>query len=509
MTQSVAPGREALFQPLEIRSLQLANRLAMSPMTRMGCPDALPDEVNRAYYASRAAGGTGLVVTEGIGVDHPTSVDHSWIPRLDTPESVEAWRLVTDAVHAAGGSIIAQLWHVGPLWGANARFDKPNRDRLMEMRPMRPSGLWGTPGVTTYSERSVARWSPEIEPMTEAEIAETIEAYERSAKLAMEAGFDGVTLHGGHGYLLDAFVWADTNRRTDSWGGDLAARVRYPAAVVAAVREAIGPDAPLFYRFSQHTQQDYTARKAENPEELGIYLGALAEAGVDLFDASTRRFSDPAFPELGGDDGEGFTIEAAFIPRALRIGLRTDAQLLQVGPAESAALGDPVGGGELVGQIHGPVVGARHAVGAVTHGRAQGDPAHRLDAAGDADVHRASVDEVGDEMVGLLRRGALAVDGRARGLPGQAGGEPGAAGDVVALCAGLGHAAADDLLDQGGVDACPADDLLLGGAQQVRGVEARQRAACLADRGTYGLDDDGISHGFPSGNPAGGRPGRN
>lgn len=304
MSQQVAPGREALFQPLEIRSLQLANRLAMSPMTRMGCPDALPDEVNREYYASRAAGGTGLVVTEGIGIDHPTSVDHACIPRLDTPESVEAWREVTDAVHAAGGSIIAQLWHVGPLWGANARFDKPNRDRLMEMRPMRPSGLWGTPGVTTYSERSVARWAPEIEPMTEAEIAETIEAYARSAKLAMEAGFDGVTLHGGHGYLLDAFVWADTNRRTDSWGGDLAARVRYPAAVVAAVREAIGPDAPLFYRFSQHTQQDYRARKAETPEELGVYLGALAEAGVDLFDASTRRFSDPAFPELGGDDGE-------------------------------------------------------------------------------------------------------------------------------------------------------------------------------------------------------------
>lgn len=304
MTQSVAPGRESLFRPLQVRSLNLDNRLVMSPMTRMGCPDALPDEVIRDYYSARAAGGTGLVVTEGIGVDHPTSVDHAWIPRLDTPESVEAWRAVTDAVHAEGGRIIAQLWHVGPLWGANARFDKPNRDRLMEMRPMRPSGLWGTPGVTTYSERSVARWAPEIEPMTEAEIAETIAAYARSAKLAMDAGFDGVTLHGGHGYLLDAFVWADTNRRTDSWGGDLAARVRYPAAVVAAVREAIGPDAPLFYRFSQHTQQDYQARKAESPEELGIYLGALAEAGVDLFDASTRRFSDPAFPDLEGDDGE-------------------------------------------------------------------------------------------------------------------------------------------------------------------------------------------------------------
>lgn len=303
-TPPVAPGREALFRPLEVRSLHLANRLVMSPMTRMGCPDGLPDEVNRDYYADRAAGGTGLVVTEGIGVDHPTSVDHSWIPRLDAPESVSAWRVVTDAVHAAGGRIIAQLWHVGPLWGANARFDRAHRDRLMEMHPMRPSGLWGTPGVTTYSERSVARWSPEVPPMTDSDISEVIDAFARSARLAMEAGFDGVTLHGGHGYLLDAFVWADTNRRTDDWGGDLAARSRFPAAVVAAVRDAIGPDAPLFYRFSQHTQQDYTVRKATSPDELGVYLGALAEAGVDLLDASTRRFSDAAFPDLEGDDGE-------------------------------------------------------------------------------------------------------------------------------------------------------------------------------------------------------------
>lgn len=304
MTPSVAPGRDALFRPLEVRSLHLANRLVMSPMTRMDCPGGLPDEINRDYYAARAAGGTGLVVTEGIGVDHPTSVDHSAIPRLDTPESVAAWRVVTDAVHTAGGRIMAQLWHVGPLWGANARFDREHRDRLMELHPMRPSGHWGTPGVTTYSERSIERWSPAVEPMTDADIADVIEAFARSARLALEAGFDGVTLHGGHGYLLDAFIWADTNRRTDRWGGDLASRSRFPAAVVAAVREAIGPDAPLFYRFSQHTQQDYSVRKATTPEELGVYLGALAEAGVDLLDASTRRFNDPAFPELGGDDGE-------------------------------------------------------------------------------------------------------------------------------------------------------------------------------------------------------------
>lgn len=305
MTMStVATGREPLFRPFGVRSLELANRLVMSPMTRMGCPDGLPDAVNRDYYADRAAGGTGLVVTEGIGVDHPASVDHSSIPRLDGPASVAAWKVVTDAVHAAGGRVLAQLWHVGPLWGANARFDRPQRDQLMAVHPMRPSGRWGTPGVTTYSERSIARWAPETTPMTGEDIAETIAAFGRSARLAVEAGFDGVTLHGGHGYLLDAFVWDDTNRRTDEWGGDLAARSRFPAAVVAAVREAIGPETPLFYRFSQHTQQDYKALKATTPDELAVYLGALADAGADLLDASTRRFDDPAFPDLAGADGE-------------------------------------------------------------------------------------------------------------------------------------------------------------------------------------------------------------
>ena len=93
MTPLVAPGREALFRSLDVRSLHLANRLVMSPMSRMDCPGGLPDEINRDYYAARAAGGTGLVVTEGIGVDHPTSVDHSAIPRLDGPESVAAWRV--------------------------------------------------------------------------------------------------------------------------------------------------------------------------------------------------------------------------------------------------------------------------------------------------------------------------------------------------------------------------------------------------------------------------------
>ncbi|MBM4507883.1 12-oxophytodienoate reductase, partial [Rhodococcus hoagii] len=106
---------------------------------------------------------------------------------------------------------------------------------------------------------------------------------------------DGIALHGGHGYLLDSFLWEGTNKRDDEWGGDLERRTRFPVAVVKAIRAEIGEDYPIFYRFSQHKQQNYTARIAETPDELKVILGALADAGVDVFDASIRRFDIPAF----------------------------------------------------------------------------------------------------------------------------------------------------------------------------------------------------------------------
>ena len=204
-------------------------------------------------------------------------------------EALDGWRRVVDAVHAEGGRIVPQLWHVGPLWGAMTSKVDP------ALTPMRPSGLWGEPGVTAYSDEYVEQASQPCRPMTADDIADVVDAYARAARAARDVGFDGIALHGGHGYLLDAFLWASTNRRDDEWGGDLERRTRFPAAVVAAIRAEIGEDAPIFFRFSQHKQQDYTARIAETPEELGTILGALADAGVDVFDASIRRFDVAAF----------------------------------------------------------------------------------------------------------------------------------------------------------------------------------------------------------------------
>lgn len=278
----------SLFSPLRIRSLELPNRIVMSPMTREHSPHGVPGADVAAYYARRAAGGTGLIVTEGVAIDHPSAVDSQAVPRLHGDAALAGWRHVIDEVHAAGGRIVPQLWHVGPLWGAMAEVDPA-------VVPMRPSGLWGTPGTTVYPQDYIDRSAAPTAAMTSADMDAVIAAYVRSARNAVEVGFDGIAIHAGHGYLLDSFLWTETNRRDDEWGGDLERRTRFPVAVVRAIRAEIGDQLPIFYRFSQHKQQDYRARVAESPEELGVILRALADAGVDVFDASCRRFDQPAF----------------------------------------------------------------------------------------------------------------------------------------------------------------------------------------------------------------------
>ncbi|PTR45408.1 2,4-dienoyl-CoA reductase-like NADH-dependent reductase (Old Yellow Enzyme family) [Rhodococcus sp. OK611] len=277
-----------LFAPMQIRSLALPNRIVMSPMTREHSPAGVPGPEVAAYYRRRAEGGTGLLITEGVAIDHPTAVDSTRVPRLHGESALAGWRTVVDEVHAAGGRIIPQLWHVGPLWGAMRAVDPA-------LTPMRPSGLWGRVGKTVYPEDYLARASVPTQAMTERDIADVIDGYVRSARNAVDVGFDGIAIHAGHGYLLDAFLWESTNQRNDHWGGDLQRRTEFPAEVVRAIRREIGPDLPIFYRFSQHKQQDYAARIADTPDELAVVLNALVEAGVDVLDASIRRFDAPAF----------------------------------------------------------------------------------------------------------------------------------------------------------------------------------------------------------------------
>ena len=196
-------------------------------------------------------------------------------------------------------------------------------------------------------------------------------------------------------------------------------------------------------------------------------------------------------------DRADLAVEPALGPRLLGLALRVEAELVDVLAGDAAALGDPLGGGELVGQVDVPRLRPDDAAVGPGVG-AEADAAHRLDAAGDADVDGARRDQARDQSVGLLAAAALAVDRHRADVVGQAGHQPAHPGDVVGLLAVLGDAAADDLFDhvcfEAGVDARLLDERPLGDAEQLGGVQAGQPSLALADGAAGGFDDDRVTH---------------
>lgn len=275
----VDPAVAALFTPFRIGSLQLANRFVMAPMTRSQSPGGSPTDEVVAYYRRRAEHGVGLILTEGTTVDHPVATGDPNVPRFHGEAPLSVWKQVADAVHAAGGVIFPQLWHVG-----TAR--RPGTQPYPDEESVGPSGLV-KPGKKKAKE------------LSEAEITQVIEAYASSARSARDLGFDGIELHGAHGYLIDQFFWEGTNIREDAWGGSLLSRTRFATEIVKAVRRAVGPEFPVVLRFSQWKLQDFNAKLAQTPDELAAFLQPLVDAGVDVFHASTRRFW---LPEFEGSD---------------------------------------------------------------------------------------------------------------------------------------------------------------------------------------------------------------
>jgi 2,4-dienoyl-CoA reductase-like NADH-dependent reductase (Old Yellow Enzyme family) len=263
---------QILFTPVSIGRLVLPNRIVMAPMTRSFSPEGVPGPDVAAYYRKRAEGGVGLIVTEGTYIAHPSSGFDPRVPHLYGDDALAGWRRVVEAVHGAGGRIFPQLWHVGMA------YDDPSG----RVRPLGPSGL-KKPGEQTG------------EPITQAEIDEVIEGFGVAARNAKALGFDGLEIHGAHGYLLDQFFWEGTNRRTDRYGGDAVARTRFAVEVIEEVRRQVGADFPLVLRFSQWKLQDFNAKLASTPGELEQFLKPLSAAGVDAFHCSTRRFWEPEF----------------------------------------------------------------------------------------------------------------------------------------------------------------------------------------------------------------------
>lgn len=267
----------SLFKPYTLNNLELRNRVVMAPMTRSFSPDNVPGDQVVEYYRRRAAGGVGLIITEGTCINHKAAHIVHDVPNFHGEAALAGWKKVVDAVHAEGGKIAPQLWHGGSVRrpGVNPGGDIPGYG---------PSGM-AIPGKVTGHA------------MSKEDIAEVIAAFAQGAADAESIGFDAVEIHGAHGYLIDQFFWEGTNQRTDEYGGDLAGRLRFAIEIIKAMRNAVSPNFPIILRWSQWKQQDYSVRLTNTPEELAAFLQPLSEAGVDIFHCSTRRFWEPAFEE--------------------------------------------------------------------------------------------------------------------------------------------------------------------------------------------------------------------
>jgi len=273
MPRSTAP----LFTPFAVNGLTLANRIVMAPMTRAHSKGAVPDAENAAYYRRRAQHGCGLIITEGTTVDHKAASVHPDIPRFHGADALAGWKRVVDEVHEAGGKVFPQLWHGGM---ARIAENTPN--------PHVPSA--GPSGLNAKGEKK-------SEPLSRTDIRLIVDAFARAAVSARELGFDGIEVHGAHGYLIDSFFWERMNQRDDEYGGDMLKRTRFAVEIIEAIRREIGHDFPLLLRLSQWKRDHYDVKLAQSAEEWAQFLAPLSAAGVDMFHCSTRRFGEPQYED--------------------------------------------------------------------------------------------------------------------------------------------------------------------------------------------------------------------
>src|SRR5450759_321694 len=240
---------DSLFLPFQVKTMKLPNRVVMAPMTRSFSPAGVPTAQVADYYRRRAEAAVGLIISEGTVVNRPSAANDPNVPHFWGADALAAWKQVIDGVHAAGGVMAPQLWHVGAA-----------RNRATD---------WVAPGPVDSPSGLSSPGKKFGEPMTDAAIADTIAAFARAALEAKTLGFDAIELHGAHGYLIDQFFWDGTNERTDRYGGaTLVQRGQFAAEILRAVRAEVGPDYPVIIRLSQWKSQDFTVQMAKTPQQM-------------------------------------------------------------------------------------------------------------------------------------------------------------------------------------------------------------------------------------------------
>jgi 2,4-dienoyl-CoA reductase-like NADH-dependent reductase (Old Yellow Enzyme family) len=273
-----------LFEPYKIKNTLLRNRIAMAPMTRNQSPEGIPTNEVVSYYKRRAEADVGLIITEGIEVSHKASSAYPDVPRLDSEKARDGWKRVVGGIKEHDGAVIAQLWHCGGF---------------------RKLGMGPNPEVPGHTASGLVRPGKRVaHAMSSEDIKETIDAFASDAKYCEEIGFDGVEIHGAHGYLIDNFFWRGTNEREDLYGGSIEKRSQLAANIVKAIRSNVSNNFIVGLRFSQWKQQDYEAKLAASSEELLKVIKQPVDAGLDYLHSSMRRFWESEFE--GSDENLAF-----------------------------------------------------------------------------------------------------------------------------------------------------------------------------------------------------------
>ncbi|CAI87496.1 MULTISPECIES: alkene reductase [Pseudoalteromonas] len=296
MNQSIS-DTSSLFSSVELGPYTLKNRIVMPPLTRSRStqPGNIPNDLMATYYAQRAS--AGFMVTEGTQIE-PRGQGYAWTPGIHSAAQIEGWKKVTQAVHAKGGIIFAQLWHVGRVSHTSLQ---PN-----EAKPIAPSAITADnvkvfietgPGQGALSEPSTPR------ALSTDEVSELVNMYAQAAKNALEAGFDGVELHCANGYLVNQFISEHTNVRDDQYGGSLTNRLRFLKEIVAAVSAVVGADrlgvrfAPLFS--STDETRVYLGLVESDPQNTYIEaIKVLEQAGIAYLSIAEADWNNaPDLPE--------------------------------------------------------------------------------------------------------------------------------------------------------------------------------------------------------------------
>jgi N-ethylmaleimide reductase len=276
-----------LFEPCQAGDLQLASRIVMAPLTRNRAPGALANALMAEYYAQRAnpATGAGLIITEATAISHQGQ-GYADVPGIWSSAQVSAWQQVTHAVHAKGGKIVMQLWHVGRI---SHNSLQPNGQA-----PVAPSAITAKSKTVLIVEGAptfVATSEPRALSVTE--IPGIISDYRQAARNAIAAGFDGVEIHAANGYLIDQFLRADSNHRTDEYGGSIENRTRFLKEVVTAVCAEIGAGR-CGIRISPVTPANDASDASPQAlfEHVASFLGSLPLAYVHTIEGSTGAARD-------------------------------------------------------------------------------------------------------------------------------------------------------------------------------------------------------------------------